>query len=103
DGGNPASIAGINTQVISSNASVLSQLDPADVRSRYFQLGTTWTIFGAAPSSDNQAGTNHLANATMETFVQGGNASAASSNCFACHTTNKVAVSHVYRELKPLP
>ncbi|MFX6119189.1 hypothetical protein ABTE85_23255, partial [Acinetobacter baumannii] len=68
DGGNPASIAGINTQVISSNASVRSQLDPADVRSRYFQLGTTWTIFGAAPSSDNQAGTNHLANATMETF-----------------------------------
>lgn len=103
DGGNPASIAGINTQVISSNASVLSQLDPNDVRSKYFQLGTTWTIGGAAPSGGNEVGTNHLANATMETFVQGSNSHDASANCFACHTTNKVSVSHIYRELTPLP
>jgi hypothetical protein len=39
----------------------------------------------------------------METFVQGTSPSDPSANCFSCHTTNKVAVSHVYRELKPLP
>lgn len=103
DGGNPANVAGINTQVISANASVISQLDPADVRRQYFQLGTTWTIGGAAPNGGNEVGTNHLANATMETFAQGTTPSDPSANCFSCHTTNKVSVSHVYRELKPLP
>ncbi|TAK90693.1 MAG: hypothetical protein EPO09_16700 [Aquabacterium sp.] len=103
DGGNPANAAGLNTQVISANASVISQLNVADVRRQYFQLGTTWTIGGAAPSGGNEVGTSHLANATMETFAQGASPSAPSSNCFACHNTNKVSVSHVYRELKPLP
>jgi len=103
DGGNPASVASMNTQVISSNASVISQLDPADVRAKYFQLGTTWTIGGAAPNNANQVGTNHLANATIETFAQGVSSSDSSTNCFSCHGTNKVAVSHIYRELKPLP
>jgi len=103
DGGNPANAAGLNTQVISANASVISQLDPADVRRNYFQLGTTWTIGGAAPNGGNEVGTNHLANATMETFAQGATPSDPSANCFSCHTTNKVSVSHVYRELKPLP
>lgn len=103
DGGSPPSAAGLNTQVISANASVISQLKAADVRRQYFQLGTTWTIGGAAPSAGNQVGTNHLANATLETFAQGQTASDPSSNCFACHVTNKVAVSHVYRQLKPLP
>ena len=102
DGGNPTSAAGINTQVISTNSSVLSQLDPADVRAKYFQLGTTWTIFGAPPSPSNQVGTNHLANATIETFMQGQSASDAGSNCFSCHETNKVVVSHIYPVLKPL-
>lgn len=103
DGGNPANAAGLNTQVISANASVISQLDAADVRRNYFQLGTTWTIGGAAPNGGNEVGTNHLANATMETFAQGATPSDPSANCFSCHTTNKVSVSHVYRELKPLP
>jgi len=101
DGGNPSSIAGINTQVISANWSVLSQLNAADVRSKYFMLGTTWTPFGTPPGAG--VGTNHLANATIETFMQGANVSDAGSNCFSCHTTNHVAVSHIYRELKPLP
>jgi hypothetical protein len=103
DGGNPLNAAGINTQVISANASVISQLNTADVRRSYFQLGSTWTIGGAAPTGGNEVGTNHLANATLETFVQATNASDPSSNCFSCHGTNKVSVSHVYNELKPLP
>lgn len=103
DGGNPANAAGLNTQVISANASVISQLNAADVRRQYFQLGTTWTIGGAPPNGGNEVGTNHLANATMETFVQGGTPSAPSANCFSCHTTNKVPVSHVYPRLTPLP
>lgn len=86
----------LNTQVISSNASVISQLIGGDVRKNYFQLGTTWTINGQAPNGANEVGTSQLANTTMETFVQG-------SNCFSCHLTNKVAVSHVYRQAKPLP
>ena len=103
DGGNPANAAGLNAQVISANASVISQLNAADVRRQYFQLGTTWTIGGAPPSGGNEVGTNHLANATMETFVQGTTPSAPSANCFSCHTTNKVPVSHVYPRLTPLP
>ena len=103
DGGNPANAAGLNTQVISANASVISQLNAADVRRQYFQLGTKWTIFGAPPNGGNEVGTNHLANATMETFAQGTTPSAPSANCFSCHTTNKVPVSHVYPRLTPLP
>lgn len=96
--GVPGSNTGLNTQVISANHSVLSQLNPADVRGKYFQVGTTWTAFGAPPiPASNQVGTNQLANATIETFVQGG------SNCFSCHTFNTVATSHVYGALKPLP
>ena len=103
DGGNPVNAAGLNTQVISANASVISQLDPADVRVDYFQVGTTWTIGGASPNAGNQVGTNHLANATIETFVQGTSPSSPSGNCFSCHNTNTVSVSHIYSELLPLP
>jgi hypothetical protein len=103
DGGNPANAAGLNTQVISANSSVISQLDPADVRRNYFQLGTTWTIGGAAPNGGNEVGTNHLANGTIESFVQGATPAAPSANCFSCHNTNTVSVSHIYRELMPLP
>jgi hypothetical protein len=94
--GMPGNSTSMNTQVISANAAVISQLIAGDVRSKYFQIGTTWTIGGAAPSGANEVGTNQLANTTMETFVQG-------SNCFSCHNTNKVVVSHVYPKLKPLP
>ena len=85
----------LNTQVIGSNASVISQLLGGDVRRNYFQLGTTWTIGGAAPNGAYEVGTNLLANSTLETFAQG-------TICFACHQTNKVTVSHLYREAKPL-
>ena len=46
----------LNTQVIGSNASVISQLLGGDVRRNYFQLGTTWTIGGAAPNGANEVG-----------------------------------------------
>ncbi len=93
--GSSGSNVGLNTQVISANASVISQLIPGDIRARYFQLGSTWTIGGAPPNGSNQVGTNQLANATIESFAQG-------TNCFSCHGTNTVSVSHIYRELKPL-
>lgn len=102
--GSPGNNTSLNTQVISSTASVIAQLAPGDVRRRYFQLGTTWTIGGQAPNGANEVGTNLLANATMETFMQASSTPPANSgtNCFSCHGTNKVAVSHVYRVLNPL-
>ncbi len=92
-----------NTQVISANASIIKELLAGDVRKNYFQVGTTWTIGGQAPSGGNEVGTNQLANSTIETFVQASSPGAPGSNCFQCHSTNKVSVSHIYRELKPLP
>lgn len=103
DGGTPANAASLNTQVISATASIIAKLDASDVRAKYFMVGTTWTIGGAAPNSSNQVGTNHLANSTIETFVQGATSSSPSMNCFSCHNTNTVTVSHIYRELTPLP
>jgi hypothetical protein len=103
DGGSPISTAPLNTQIISATASVMTHLDANDVRTKYFMIGTTWTIGGAPPNSANQVGTNHLANSTIETFVQGATSSSPSMNCFSCHTSNTVAVSHIYRELTPLP
>jgi len=89
------SSANQNAEVISINHTVLSLLDPNDVRRNYFHEGTTWTIGGASPGVGNQVGTNRLENTTMETFNQG-------SNCFACHSTNTTAVSHVFDDTKPL-
>jgi hypothetical protein len=94
---------GMNTQVIQANSSIISQLIAGDVRRNYFQLGTTWTINGAAPTGGDEVGTNQLANTTMETFMQAQTPSGSGSNCFSCHNTNKVVVSHVYPVLKPLP
>jgi len=103
DGGTPANAAALNTQVISATASVIAKLDADDVRAKHLLVGTTSTIGGAAPDSGNQVGTNHLANSTIETLVQGATSSSPSSNCFSCHVTNTVAVSHIYPELTPLP
>jgi hypothetical protein len=101
--GMPGSNASSNTQVISSNASVIAQLIAGDVRRNYFQIGTTWTINGQPPNSGNQVGTNQLANATIETFMQASSpTSGTGSNCFTCHQSNKVSVSHSYPEMNPL-
>lgn len=102
-----ASTAASNTEIISMNNSIRGQLASGDVRANYIFEGATWTIGGAAPTghfpTGNEVGTSKLANTTMETFQQGINTSASSgANCFTCHTTNTVNVSHLFGETKPL-
>lgn len=97
--GNPAAS---NTEIISINNSVMNQLGATDVRRNYMMTGSTWTIFGASPNGANEVGTNQLANTTMETYQQGASTLKDGSNCFSCHSTNLVDVSHVFRALKPL-
>jgi hypothetical protein len=114
--GMPGSSTASNTEVVSINNSVMSQLAAGDIRKNYIMTGATWTIFGAPPNNNNQVGTNRLANTTMETFFQ-------ASNCFSCHQGNLpngmpnmlgtlfgppptppvgVGLSHVYGPVKPL-
>jgi len=85
-----------------------------DVRQNYIMTGATWTIGGASPlplfdspsagNPGNQVGTSQLSNATMETYQQGTDNTAANgrSNCFSCHTSNTTNVSHVFGPLQPL-
>ena len=49
----------------------------------------------------HQVGTDRLANATIETFAQAIPANPG-INCFSCHGSNTVAVSHIYRQMNPL-
>jgi hypothetical protein len=90
-----------NTEVIAMNNSVISQLADGDIRQNYIMIGATWTLLGAPPNNNNQAGTNKLANTTMETFFQ-------PSNCFDCHRGDStlapvgMELSHVYGPVKPL-
>ena len=93
-GSNP-SASSFNTDIISLNTSVRGMLASGDVRNKYFHAGTTWTIGGNPPNSGNQVGTNKLAASTMETYQIG-------SNCFSCHVTNTVIVSHIFNDLQPL-
>lgn len=96
--GLPGNSTASNTQIVSINSSVLSQLISGDMRKNYFMLGATWTIGGAPPSTGTQVGTNFLANSTMETYVQG------STNCFSCHTGAMLnGLSHIYGQIQPLP
>jgi hypothetical protein len=101
--------AASNTEIISVNHSVASMMPAGDIRSNYFFIGATWTIFGAAPSGNFgnpgfaviapgvAVGTSQLENSTLETYDQGtGSYSKFGSNCFLCHTGNKVGVSHVF-------
>jgi Stigma-specific protein, Stig1 len=96
DGGN----AGSNTEVISINNSVSSQMPIGDVRNNYFMVGATWTIFGTTPPS-SQVGTNLMSNSALETYAQG-------SNCFGCHVGNMLGnsdgtgLSHIFGPIKPL-
>ena len=91
-----------NTEVISINNSVIGQLIGNDVRKNYIMTGSTWTILGNPPTSFNQVGTNKLANTTMETYDQGTDNGNNGLNCFSCHGTNKVTVSHIFGPLQPL-
>jgi hypothetical protein len=93
--------ASSNTEIISINNNVRGQLAGSDVRRNYLLIGATWTPFGATPTGANGVGTNHLANTTIETYVQG-------TNCFSCHLGNMLGdsagngLSHIYGKLKPL-
>jgi len=89
--GMPGNNASSNSEVIVMNNVVRSLLDPNDVRKNYIQTGTTWFI----PGTTTQVGTNNLANTTMETFHQ-------PSNCFSCHNSANVGVSHIFIDTKPL-
>jgi hypothetical protein len=104
-----ASTAASNTEVISVNRSVIGQLLPGDIRANYFMAGSTWTIAGAAPTTPfksgvgNEVGTSQLTNSTMETYQQGPDHNwFAQGNCFLCHRSNTLAVSHVFDVTNPL-
>ena len=98
-----ASVAASNTQIVSINNDVRSQMNPSDVRNQYLFMGATWTEGGAPPTFNfpqgNIVGTSHLANSTLETFTQSavfvpGNFPG--PGCFACHNTNTTDVSHIF-------
>lgn len=93
-----------NTQIIGIDDSILSDFAPLpggpDVRTNYYMRGATWTENGATPTGSFptgiDVGTSQLANTTMETFQQTTTAfNAFSNNCFSCHLTNKLNVSHM--------
>jgi hypothetical protein len=103
-----------NTELLSLNASIRSQLSAGDVRSNYIQTGGIWT---SAPSATEDApipktqgyvdgdlrGSLFAFNATMETYTQG-------TNCFSCHHQSATApnsfqpfeLSHIYSQIVPL-
>lgn len=107
--GDSTSVAN-NTDLVSINVSVLSQLASGDIRGNYIQTGGIWTAKGQIPpngADKNLRGSLHLANTTMETFYQYDNPNGFKPiNCFGCHgSTPKEAneVSHIFDELQPLP
>jgi hypothetical protein len=85
-----------NTEIIAINNNIIESLADGDIRKNYIMTGATWSRGGVDPQT-SQVGTNNLANTTMETYVQGGDGTARTgTNCFSCHTTNKVEVSHIF-------
>jgi hypothetical protein len=115
-----ATPAAANTEVISSDNSVLGQLNTlaaGDIRANYYFIGSTWTFGGYAPTGQYnpttnngngaEIGTNRLANSTMETYHQA-SSSSTGSNCFSCHTDTSTghkattAVSHIFSDMLPL-
>jgi hypothetical protein len=114
-----ATPAAANTEVLSSDNSVLGQIPSGDVRANYYFIGSTWTFGGYAPTGQynpttnngngSEIGTNRLANSTMETYHQASvNPPSSGSNCFSCHddtsTGHKAttAVSHIFSDMLPL-
>ncbi len=85
-----------NSQLIGIDNSIQSDFAALaggpDIRTNYYMTGATWTENGNPPNTSFPAGinvgTSVLAGSTMETFQQ-------PSNCFGCHLTNQLNVSHV--------
>jgi len=110
--------AGTNAEVISTNVSVINalsgyyqtaegsqaakdMLSETDPRMNYILTGASWGSMGAFPESGsmtNLAGTQVMANTTMETFDQ--DTFAGYNGCFLCHgkpaSASDFAVSHMY-------
>ncbi|TGD59195.1 hypothetical protein [Flavobacterium humi] len=92
-------VAQSNAEVIATNADVNARLVGADIRKKYFHVGSTWNI---SASNFTHVGTNMLSNTTMETYTQG------VMNCFSCHTSSAGSnndpnvLSHIYN-CNPLP
>jgi hypothetical protein len=102
-----ANTAASNSEIISINNNVRGMLDSADVRNNYLFTGATWTIGGAGPTGQfpngNEVGTSKLENTTMETYQQGANKMFnTGTNCFGCHASNTVNVSHMFGPVQPL-
>ena len=105
-----ASAAASNSELISINNNVRGMLNGADVRGNYIMTGATWTIGGAAFTTNfgnpgNSAitagkgvGTSQMANTTMETYQMAIPTSfnATANNCFSCHQSNTTSVSHIF-------
>lgn len=116
-----AASAGINTDIISSNVSVINALSgfylasngndaakqllaQSDPRMNYILTGASWGKMGAFPEKDvltNVAGTQVMANTTMETFDQ--KSFAQYNGCFKCHGTSAAVggftVSHLFDDI----
>ncbi|MCA9044589.1 MAG: hypothetical protein KDA69_09735 [Planctomycetaceae bacterium] len=98
--GNLGNDAKDNTDIVSINLSVLSQLPQSDVRSNYVMIGALWNQHGNLPPGGNQIGSKTMANSTMETFHQD-----ASMNCFSCHQGTSFGqddLSHIYFNIVPV-
>lgn len=112
------SVAASNSQIISTNNSVLGQLASGDMRKNYIFIGATWTNDGAAPTGKSYSktlttngvaiGTSQLANSTMETYAQNGAGYSEYGSCFSCHSNSKTPglkptdLSHVYQAIQAL-
>lgn len=112
DQNNSASVAN-NTDLVSINYSVLSQLKTGDVRGNYIQTGGIWTSEGQLPpngADPDLRGSLNLANTTMETFYQFHDSAPNAFNpvnCFGCHGVNVTkananTISHIFDAMKPL-
>ncbi len=105
-----SSIAASNTQVISLNNDIHSQMNASDVRNNYFFMGATWTEGGSPPAGafpgGINVGTSSLANSTLETFSQRAKFNAG-NGCLSCHTSTSshistVTVSHLFSDMVAL-
>jgi hypothetical protein len=104
--------AGSNSEIISMNNSVLSQLAAGDIRKNYILTGATWTAGGVPPTSQfpsgNEVGTSQMAGTTMETYQQGPPpGTTGGTNCLDCHSGNMLGdssgngLSHIFGTIKP--
>ena len=94
-----------NTDILSANHGVMTNLAKGDKRASYALIGGVWTNNGSIPTgSTSSASTNphfrgsfDLANSTLETFTQ-------QDNCFSCHSLSSSSdpgtdISHIFSNI----